>query len=171
MSYRSVAGIPSRTKERIMTRMHWLVVSAALAIGMAAPAPAAITDPEVIIYRFPGVRDNGAADNAGVATVFHCTNFSGVAENIRFVTRDSAGNLLTNMVFNVTHLATMTASTHPTALYLDSIAAEHRCRGLGDDGDCRNLEQRHLHGGDYRCVCNEPERVRVARHQIQSSSG
>jgi hypothetical protein len=66
-----------------MTKMHWLVVSAALAIGMAAPASAAITDPEVIIYRFPGVRDSNAAENVGVATVFHCTNFSSVAENIR----------------------------------------------------------------------------------------
>ena len=65
-----------------MTKMQSALVSAALAIGMAAPASAATTDPEVIIYRFPGVLDNGS----NVATLFHCTNFSGVNENIRFVT-------------------------------------------------------------------------------------
>jgi hypothetical protein len=106
-----------------MTKLQRLVVAAALAIGMAAPATAAITDPEVIIYRVPGVRDNGGADNVGVATVFHCTNFSGVAENIRLVTRDAAGNLLSNMVFNVTHLATISALTHVTSLYLDTLTA------------------------------------------------
>src|SRR5262249_27603368 len=45
--------------------------------------------------------------------------FSGVAENIRLVTRGSDGSLLSNMVFNVVHLATITASTHATTLYSD----------------------------------------------------
>ena len=52
-----------------MTKISLAVVSAALAIGMAAPAMAAQTDPEIIIYRFPGVRDDGGAANVGVATV------------------------------------------------------------------------------------------------------
>jgi len=103
-----------------MKTVQWLAVSACM-LGMAAPAVAAITDPEVIIYRFPGVRDNGAAANTGIATSFHCTNFSGVAENIRLVTRGSDGSLLSNMVFNVTHLATITASTHATTLYSDAL--------------------------------------------------
>jgi hypothetical protein len=61
--------------------------------------------------------DNGGADNIGVATSFHCTNFSGVTENIRFVTRGSGGNLLTNMDFGIAHLATLAVSTHDTAAY------------------------------------------------------
>jgi hypothetical protein len=103
-----------------MRMIQWLVVSTALAIGVAAPASAAQSDPEVIIYRFPGVRDNGGIQNQGVATTFHCTNFSGVLENIRFVTRHPNGDLVTNVAFAVAHLATLTASTHETQIYLDS---------------------------------------------------
>ena len=100
-----------------MTKIHALVVSAALAIGMAAPASAASTDPEVIIYRFPGVRDSGGGDNSGVATVFHCTNFSGTGENIRLVTRNTIGVLKTNVSVSLVHLQTKTVSTHNTAAY------------------------------------------------------
>jgi len=102
-----------------MTKISSAVVSAALAIALAAPASAATTDPEVIIYRFPGVTDNGGGPNAGVATSFHCTNFSGALENVRFVTRDDIGTLLTNVVFPVSHLATLTTSTHQTQAYFD----------------------------------------------------
>src|SRR5262249_60726949 len=65
----------------------------------------------------PGVRDNGGADNTGVATSFHCTNFSGVPETIRIVVRDSDGTLQANNSFAVVHLATLTARTHRTSLY------------------------------------------------------
>jgi hypothetical protein len=65
------------------------------------------------------VTDNGGAANQGVATVFHCTNFSGVTEIIRFVTRGQAGALLSNAPFSVPHLVTVTASTHGTALFAD----------------------------------------------------
>jgi hypothetical protein len=75
------------------------------------------SDPEVIIYRFPGVFDDGSGDNLGVATVFHCTNFSGVTENLRFVTRDQGGDLLANKVIGIAHLMTLTTATHQTTLY------------------------------------------------------
>lgn len=93
---------------------------ATVSLAAAPPARTALNDPEVIIYRFPGVRDNGGADNAGVATSFHCTNFSGVPENVRIVVRDFDGTLKGNMAFAVTHLSTLTVSTHPTALYSDA---------------------------------------------------
>jgi hypothetical protein len=99
-----------------MKTIHWLVASA-LMVGMAAPAAAATTDPEVIIYRFPGVFDNGGANDLGVATSFHCTNFSGVTENIRFVTRGFDGTLLSNVVRVINHLTTTTVSTHGTVAY------------------------------------------------------
>ena len=95
-----------------MTKIQALVVSAAVAIGMAAPAVAAQSDPEVIIYRVPGVVDNNAT-SPGSATVFHCTNFSGVTETIRFVTRNQIGTLLQNSTLNIPHLTTMTAVTRP----------------------------------------------------------
>jgi len=103
-----------------MTKIQALVVSAAVAIGMAAPASAGVNDPEIIIYRFPGVLNLGNA-NSGVATSFHCTNFSGANENIRFVTRGVDGSLLTNLVFPITHLATLTTSTHDTTAYADAL--------------------------------------------------
>ena len=100
-----------------MKAIHWIIAAAALAC--AEPVQAGVNDPEVIIYRFPGVLDFGNTPSTGIATSFHCTNFSGVPENIRFVTRLSNGNLLTNLVFAVAHLATLTASTHETNLYAD----------------------------------------------------
>jgi hypothetical protein len=103
--------------ERIMKTIQSALVSAALMIGMAAPAQAATTDPEVIIYRFPGVHDDGGASFVGVATVFHCTNFSGVLENLRFVTRGSDTTLKTNGVVGIPHLATKTVVTHSVTAY------------------------------------------------------
>jgi hypothetical protein len=76
---------------------------------------------ELILYRFPGVTDSGHGPNQGVATVFHCTNFSGVTETIRFVTRASAGFLLSNIASSIAHLATDTASTHSTFLFGDNV--------------------------------------------------
>ena len=103
-----------------MKTVQSVLVAAAVAIGMAVPASAGINDPEVIIYRFPGVTDNGNGPGFGVATVFHCTNFSGANENIRFVTRRNDGVLVSNQVFTFPHLSTGTLSTHITAAYMQS---------------------------------------------------
>jgi hypothetical protein len=95
-----------------MKKIQGLVVWAALAIGMAVPASAATTDPEVIIYRFPGVRDDGSGNGVGFATAFYCTSFNGDSNLIRFVTRRSDGSLATNVPFSIQHLETVTALTH-----------------------------------------------------------
>jgi len=81
-----------------MKAIHWIIAAAAL--SFVHPAKAATNSPEVIIYRFPGVRDDGGGTSVGVATVFHCTNFSGVTENVRFATRGDTGNLLSNMALS-----------------------------------------------------------------------
>src|SRR5262249_32694360 len=73
---------------------------------------AAQTDPEVIIYRFTGVRDDGAAQGLGMATLFECTNFSGAVENLRFVTRDVAGTLKSNVAQVIVHLGNIAMLTH-----------------------------------------------------------
>src|SRR3954467_6693930 len=104
-----------------MKKIQSLLVSAALAIGMAAPVLAAQTDPEVILYRFPGVRDDGSAANAGIATLFHCTNFSGALETIRFVTRRPDGSLRQNSETSIPHLGTVTAGTHATSVYFEDL--------------------------------------------------
>jgi hypothetical protein len=103
-----------------MKAIHWIIAAAALAFVQPTPASAAPTDPEVIIYRFAGVRDNGGSTNVGVATSFHCTNFSGVAETIRFVTRNFDGTLLSNHATTIPHLATLTASTHGPLAYINT---------------------------------------------------
>src|SRR5262249_30946793 len=92
---------------------------AAIALGMSVPASAATTDPEVVIYCFPGVFDDGGGSFVGSATSFHCTNFSGATETVRFVTRSQSGTLLTNVAVNVAHLVTQTASTHDTTAFFE----------------------------------------------------
>ena len=99
-----------------MKTIQWLVLSALMA-GMAAPASAGVNDPEVIIYRFPGVLDNGFPSNMGRATAFHCTNFSGVPETIRVAVRDLDGNLVSNFPATTAHLQTKTFTTHITLVY------------------------------------------------------
>jgi hypothetical protein len=83
------------------------------------PAQAATSDPEIVIYRFPGVMDDGGASEAGVATAFLCTNFSGVLEGIRIVIRDNAGAIRVNFNQSINHLQTLTLTTHATVLYID----------------------------------------------------
>src|SRR5262249_54812402 len=120
LGYRSIVGARRPgTMERIMTKIHALVMSAALAIGMAAPAWAGISDPEVIFYRFPGVYDDGDLTNASVAASFHGTNLTGTRENLRIVVHDALGVLKANFQAPVDHLTTLTLSTHNTRLYSD----------------------------------------------------
>jgi len=101
-----------------MTLIQRMIMAAAL---LVTPAQAATSDPEIIIYRFPGVFDNNGGINAGVATSFHCSNFSGALENVRVVVRDGAGALRSNMSFALGHLQTATFSTHPTTLYEEAV--------------------------------------------------
>ena len=101
-----------------MKKIQALVVSAALASVMATPASAATSDPEVLIYRYPGVRDDGSGANTGLATVFSCTNFSGATETIRFVPRGDNGGLLGNTSFAISHLQTFTVATKSVVAYI-----------------------------------------------------
>ena len=104
-----------------MKARYWIIAAAALSFVQLAPANATVVDPEVIIYRFPGVRDNGGGTDTGVATVFHCTNFSGTTETLRFVTRGFEGVLIQNTVVPILHLQTKTVSTHDTVAYNDDV--------------------------------------------------
>jgi hypothetical protein len=106
-----------------MKAIHSMIAALGLAFVLAAPAEAAQVDPEVIIYRFPGVRDNGGANNTGVATVFHCTNFSGARENVRFVTRDFDGAIRSNIfVQGIPHLNSFVTATHETIAYVELVS-------------------------------------------------
>jgi len=98
-----------------MKAIHWIIAAAAFAC--AEPVQAGINDPEVLIYRGAGVLDTGGAAFTGDATAFHCTNFSGTLENIRFVIRNADGTLMANSAFLVAHLSTITALTKDTSIF------------------------------------------------------
>src|SRR5262245_4461664 len=98
-----------------MKSLRSMIAVTALAFTM--PAQAAINDPEFIIYRVSGVLDDGASN--GTATSFHCTNFSGVPENVRFVVRGPTTAILFNAPFTINHLHTLTVSTKDVVIYAD----------------------------------------------------
>lgn len=79
--------------------------------------PEATTDPLKGIYRVSGVRDNGGAINTGVATSFHCTNFSTVTENIRYLILNFNGIVVADVTATVASFRTHTASTHGTVMF------------------------------------------------------
>ena len=100
-----------------MKAIHWIIAAAALAFVQPAPVQAAVGDPEIILYRFSGVTDDGLGDFNGVATALHCTNFSGVPERLRIVIRHRDSRLLQNVPFTVPHLATLTAATKAVVVF------------------------------------------------------
>jgi hypothetical protein len=105
---------------RLLVKTGVLPAAIALATAPAAPAIAA-SGPLQLIYLIPGVRDDGAAINLGLATSIHCFSFSGVAETVQYVVRDFDGTLKANLTLNVTSLSTRTASTHGTVLYNEDL--------------------------------------------------
>jgi hypothetical protein len=105
-----------------MKIVHSMIAALGLAFVLPAAADAGVNDPEVIIYRFPGVRDNGGGANTGMSTVFHCTNFSGVVEKMRFVARDFDSTILANIDFTISHLFTLTVGTHFSVLYNEQLS-------------------------------------------------
>jgi hypothetical protein len=98
-----------------------MLAALGLAFVLAAPAGATTTDPELVIYRIPGVLDSGGASNTGTATVFHCTNFSGAQENLRIVVRDSDSTIKGNLALVINHLQTVTLATRGVAIYVETV--------------------------------------------------
>ena len=87
--------------------------------GAAPTAPLATTDPLVRLYRISGVRDNGGATNAGVATSFHCTSFSTVDERVRITLRNFNATQVASRAFVLHSRDTITLSTHLTTIFTD----------------------------------------------------
>jgi len=102
-----------------IVRLLTAVAGIASVLSLQAPEQAlgAQGDPELILYRFPGVFDNGIGAGFGVATVFHCTNFSGVTETMRIVIRDIFAGVVANFPASLPHLRTLTFTTHAVSLY------------------------------------------------------
>jgi hypothetical protein len=69
---------------------HRIIAVASLGVAAIAgglPALAATTDPVLLIYRFPGARDDGGADFTGISTTVLCTNTSSATETIQIAVR------------------------------------------------------------------------------------
>ena len=109
-----------------MKAVHGLAATASVVFALSVQAPdgafAAVGDAETILYRFPGVTDDGGGVRTGVATSFHCTNFSGVTETVRIVVRNENDGLVANLALNISHLRTRTYTTHAVVLYGGPIA-------------------------------------------------
>ncbi len=105
-----------------MKVVRWLTAVAGIATLLSVQAQdralGAVGNAEVILYRFPGVFDSGGG-GTGVATVFHCTNFSGVPETIRIVVRDQFAGVVANTTFTLNHLETVAHATHIVNLYAE----------------------------------------------------
>jgi hypothetical protein len=108
----SARGVPfgTRPMENAMKLVRSMITVVAMLVVL--PVQAATTDPEIILYRFAGVRDNGT-----MGTAFICTNFSGVTETIRVVVRTFDGTIKANSALQVTHLRTQAMTTRGIALY------------------------------------------------------
>jgi hypothetical protein len=88
-----------------------------LAATLAQPA-AAITFPSLTtIYIGSGVRDDGGAAFAGTATIFHCSNVSGVNTQIRFLVLSNQGEVRGNVTRTAAHGQTLTVTTHAALSY------------------------------------------------------
>jgi hypothetical protein len=79
-------------------------------------APLATGDPLKVLYRISGI-----TDKAGVATSFHCSNFSGVTESMTLVVRNFNGTVLANTSFSMAPSQTKTVSTRGTNLYAEDV--------------------------------------------------
>ena len=94
----------------------WTAVAAAI----AQPA-SAITFPSLTtIYIVSGVRDDGGAGNAGIATSISCTNVSGLTAGMRFLALLGNGSVAVVSTFDLGHGQTIVVSTHGTVLFADA---------------------------------------------------
>jgi len=101
--------------------MKTTLAAIALAATLGQPA-SAITFPSLAtIYIGAGVRDNGGATNTGIATIFHCTNVSGLNATIRFLVLGDNGAVQGNASQIIGHGGTVTASTKGTNSYFDDL--------------------------------------------------
>ena len=100
-----------------MTKSLIALAAALFAAGLAAPA-SAITFPSLTtIYIGSGVRDDGSANNVGSATVFHCSNVSGVTATIRFLVLSQGGLIEGDVAATIDHGQSYAVHTHGTVAY------------------------------------------------------
>ena len=97
--------------------MKTYFAAVALAATLAQPASAMTFPTLTTIYVGSGVRDEGGAVNAGIATGFNCSNVSGVAAQVRFLVLGLNGFIAADVTATIPHGATRFASTHLEATF------------------------------------------------------
>jgi hypothetical protein len=99
-----------------------LAAAASLAAtSLVGPSTAsAVTFPSLTtIYIGTGIRDDAGDGNAGIATVFNCTNVSGVSVDVRFLVLTFNGAIVASHLQRISHGDTDTVSTDVTAIFSD----------------------------------------------------
>ncbi len=100
--------------------MKTYLAAFALAFALAQPAAAVTFTTLTTIYVGSGVRDDGAAANLGIATSIHCSNVSGVSVDVRVLILSASGAVVDSLTLTLAHGATVTFSTHETAVFQDA---------------------------------------------------
>lgn len=75
-----------------------------------------------ILYSITGARDDGSADNTGIATTIHCTNPTRFTAQAQFVILNFNTTLAVNQTFAISKSRTFTASTHRTVIYDEDVS-------------------------------------------------
>lgn len=117
-----------------MSKIKSIVAAAAFVLSLPAIAGAAeriegqaqALNPRAFpnmtqIYVASGVTDNGGAENAGVASSIHCTNFTANAKQVRCLVRNWDGAVVANFTTQIASLGTLTVSTHFTVAFSDDV--------------------------------------------------
>ena len=103
------------------SRALLLGLIASVSTALVAETHAAVGDPLLTLYLFPGVVDSGGAAFGGNATAVSCTNFSGVNETINFQVREFDGTLKANASTTIGQAVTITAATKDTGLLTENV--------------------------------------------------
>jgi hypothetical protein len=107
--------------------MKTYLAAVALAAALAQPASAITFASLTTIYVGTGVHDDG---DGGGATVFHCSNVSGVPTSVRFLVLEPTGAVAASSTQTLAHGATVTiatreeVSTYTTAIDIDTGAVQ-----------------------------------------------
>ena len=101
--------------------MRTTLAAIASAVALAQPASAVTFPSLTTIYVGSGVRDDGGASMAGTATIFQCTNVSGVTTNVRFLILNTVGGVAASSTQELLHARSITVSTHNTVAYDENV--------------------------------------------------
>ena len=103
--------------------MKTTLTALALALTLAQPASAITFSKLTTIYVGSGVVDSGGGDNVGLATIFNCSNVSGVGATVRFLVLSTFGVNADKSV-TLPHGETVVAATDETAVAFETLSLD-----------------------------------------------